>query len=387
MKIIAFTILFLYSFVFNLPYNSNFEGDKKYIQDQNRDSSVTISISVVGDLMCHSPQFEYARVDKDSFDFNPPFREVKDFLSASDFTFANLETVTAGKESGGYTGYPRFNTPVNYLSALANAGFDLLVTANNHSLDRGETGILKTLEGITQNKINYVGTFKSQMDRDSIRIFDVKGINISVLAYSYGTNGNPVPKGKSYLINLIDLNLIKKDIQAARAKGAELVIVNYHFGEEYRREPVLFQKEVVDSTISFGADLIIGGHPHVLQTVKFYKTKNGILDSGFVAYSMGNFFSNQRKRYTDAGMILTIKVKKDFISSKISVDEVNFLPTWVYKGYISGKREYLILPANTDSLDNSFLSNIDIVKMDQAYSDTREIVTKYSNSVRLKELK
>ena len=387
MKIIALTIPFLYYFIFNLPSDFNLERNSKNSQNQDKDSSVTISISVVGDLMCHSPQFEYARVDKDSFDFNPPFREVKNILSASDFTYGNLETVTAGKGNGGYTGYPRFNAPVNYLSALANAGFDLLVTANNHSLDRGEVGVLKTLEGITKNKIGYVGAFISQMDRDSIRIFDVKGIKISVLAYSYGTNGNPIPKGKSYLINLIDLNLIKKDIQAAREKGAELVIVNYHFGEEYRREPVLFQKEVVDSTISFGADLIIGGHPHVLRPVKFYKTKNGTLDSGFVAYSMGNFFSNQRKRYTDAGMILTMRIKKDFITDKISINEINFLPTWVYKGYIFDKKQYLILPANADLLDNSFLSNIDIVKMDQAYSDTREIVTKYSNHVRLKELK
>ncbi len=100
----------------------------------------------------------------------------------------------------------------------------------------------------------------------------MKGIKIAVLAYSYGTNGNPIPKGKNYLINLIDYELIEKDIHSAKGNGAELVLVHFHFGEEYKREPVQFQKDVVNKTIELGADIIIGGHPHVLQPVNFYKT-------------------------------------------------------------------------------------------------------------------
>ena len=301
MKIAIITISILSFFIFNSPSTFRFEESKRII---NPDSSVTISISVVGDLMCHSPQFEYAKVGKDSFDFSPVYRNVKKYLESSDFTFGNLETVTAGKENGGYTGYPKFNTPASYISALKEIGFDLLVTANNHSLDRSEKGILKTIDEINSRNLNYVGTFKSQQDRDSIRIFDIKGIKIAILAYSYGTNGNPIPKGKNYLINLIDYNLIEKDIQSAKINGAELVLVHFHFGEEYKREPVQFQKDVVNKTIELGADIIIGGHPHVLQPVNFYKTNNAKLDSGFVAYSMGNFFSNQQARYKDAGMIL-----------------------------------------------------------------------------------
>ncbi|HCY77335.1 MAG TPA: capsular biosynthesis protein [Ignavibacteriales bacterium] len=384
MKIVIITISILSFFIFNFPSTFRFEESKRII---NPDSSVTISISVVGDLMCHSPQFEYAKVGKDSFDFSPVYRNVKKYLEASDFTFGNLETVTAGKENGGYTGYPKFNTPASYISALKEIGFDLLVTANNHSLDRNEKGILKTIDEINSRNLNYVGTFKSQQDRDSIRIFDIKGIKIALLAYSYGTNGNPIPIGKNYLINLIDYNLIEKDIQSAKTNGAELVLVHFHFGEEYKREPVQFQKDVVNKTIELGADIIIGGHPHVLQPVNFYKTNNAKLDSGFVAYSMGNFFSNQQARYKDAGMILTLNIKKDFIKNRIDINKVNYLPTWVFKGSTTNGNEYLIMPSTNISETTISLSKSEYEKMNQAFDDTRYIIHKYTNNSKLKELK
>lgn len=384
MKIVLVTISFLIYFALNQPANLiivNGEGSF------HNDSSATITISVVGDLMCHSPQFEYAKVGNDSFDFDPVYRNVKKYLESSDFTFGNLETVTAGRENGGYSGYPFFNTPSSYISALKNIGVDLLVTANNHSLDRSEKGIRKTINEIINRNINYTGTFTSQMDRDSIRIFDIKGVKFAVLAYSYGTNGNPIPKGKNYLINLIDFDLIEKDIRTARNLGAELVLVNYHFGEEYKREPVQFQKEVVNKTIELGADIIIGGHPHVLQPVNFYKTNNTYLDSGFVAYSMGNFFSNQRKRHTDTGMILTIQIKKNFLNNKFEIEKVDYLPTWVFKGNTKNGNEFVLLPAvgYEDSTIN--LSSIEFEKMDQAFNDTRYIINKYTNNPKLRELK
>jgi len=382
MKIVIITISILSFFVFNSPSTLRFEESNSII---NPDSSLTISISVVGDLMCHAPQFEYAKVGKDSFDFGPVYRNVKKYLESSDFTFGNLETVTAGKESGGYTGYPLFNTPASYISALKGVGFDLLVTANNHSLDRSEKGILKTIDEINSRNLKYVGTYISQRDRDSIRIFDVKGIKIAILAYSYGTNGNPIPKGKNYLINLINYDLIGKDIQSAKANGAELVLVHFHFGDEYKREPVQFQKDVVTKTIELGADIIIGGHPHVLQPVNFYKTNNAKLDSGFVAYSMGNFFSNQQSRYKDAGMVLTINIKKDFIQNRIEINEVNFLPIWVFKGNTTNGKEYVVLPSTNIADTTISLTKTENEKMNQAFDDTRYIITKYTNNVKLRE--
>ncbi len=346
------------------------------------DSTITITLSVVGDIMCHTPQFEYARVSKDSFDFNPVFRYITKNLSESDFTFGNLETVTAGKEAK-YSGYPMFNSPSALLDALKNSGFDLLITSNNHSLDRGESGIRKTINELKSRNINYTGTHLSQADRDSIRVFNIKNISIAFLAYSYGTNGNPIPTGKSYLINLIDLNLIKEDISRAKKLKPDLVLVYFHFGEEYRREPNAYQKKVVDSTINMGVDIIIGSHPHVLQPFQFIKSSQSILDSVFVAYSLGNFISNQRKRYTDAGGILTLSIGKDFRSSKLKISNIEFTPTWVFKGINDTKNEFIILPSIVSASDTtiSFLNNNHRQKLKQAINDSKEILSKYNTPI------
>lgn len=374
-------IISIFSFLF---FNSNSSEDYKSVKSFEVDSLQTITITVVGDLMCHSPQFQFAAVDKDSFNFTPVYRNVKKYLESSDFTFGNLETVTAGKESGGYTGYPFFNTPSEFITALNDIGFDLLVTANNHSLDRGEKGVLRTIDEIRKRNLNYVGTYKSQQDRDSIRIFNIKGIIVAILAYSYGTNGNPIPKGKNYLINLIDENIIEKDINSAKQSGADLIIVHLHFGEEYKREPNKFQSEIVSKIIHLGADIIIGGHPHVLQPVNFFKANNLGLDTGFVAYSMGNFISNQRKRFTDAGLILTLKIKKN-LANKIDITEVSYIPTWVFKGNTSIGKEFVILPS-TNFVDTTItLTKMDLEKMNQAFNDTRFILSRYTNNKKLKE--
>lgn len=348
------------------------------------DSIVSIRIAVVGDLMCHSPQYNYAKVAKDSFDFNPVYRFVKPYLEQADFTFGNLETVI-GKKGSTYSGYPRFKSPQEYVSALFQNGFDFVCFANNHTLDQGEAGVYTTIETLIRNNLGYTGAFQSQSDRDSIRIFKLNEIKIALLAYSYGTNGNLIPKGKNYLINLIDLELIQKDILKARENGAELVLVNYHFGNEYQRIPSEFQKAVVNKTIEFGADLIIGSHPHVIQPAEFFKTQNAKLDTGIVAYSLGNFISNQRNRFTDAGVILYLNLEKNLNSKQIKITSVEYLPTWVFKGRTERGNEYLILPINDETFyqELPFLTEIDKAKIKQAKSDTDEIITYYTQNVKL----
>ncbi|MCK7520783.1 MAG: CapA family protein [Ignavibacteriales bacterium] len=219
--------------------------------------------------------------------------------------------------------YPQFNSPSDLADALKNAGFDLLTTSNNHSLDRGEIGIRKTIDELKNRGISYNGTFVSEADRDSIRIINIRGIVIAFLAYSYGTNGNPIPSGKSYLINMIDYDLIRKDIEKAKLLKPDLVLVHYHFGQEYQREPNQYQQEVVAKTIEMGADIIIGGHPHVLQPVKFIESSQSVFDSVFVAYSLGNFISNQQWRYSDAGGVLTLSISKNIYDKSIKVSELN----------------------------------------------------------------
>lgn len=348
------------------------------VSELKTDSIVTATISVVGDLMCHSTQFNYAKVSTDSFNFDPVYREIKKYLSESDLTFGNLETVTAGRDAG-YSGYPNFNTPDSYLYALKNAGFDFLVTSNNHSLDRGEKGILKTLEKIRKLGLGSTGTFTSQKDRDSIRIIVLNGIKIAILAYTASTNGKPIPGGKKYLINMLDLDLIREDIQSAKYNGADLVLVHYHYGSEYIREPNNHQKLVVDKTIDFGADIVIGGHPHVIQPIIKFKSNSASLDSGVAAYSMGNFISNQRKRFRDAGLILNLSISKKINTDSVFLSDVTYIPTYVFRGNTKNGREFIILPAEIAFSDNppSYLSNSDLIEMKQTFKDTREIVTRY----------
>lgn len=331
---VIFAILFAYN-GFNAAY-----GVKK--NPVVRDSVSEITISVVGDIMCHSTQYIAAQVSKDSFDFSESFREIKPIIKNSDFTVGNLETVFAGSEKT-YSGYPMFNSPDAYLLAIKEAGFNYLSTANNHSLDRGEQGLLRTIEQLKKLGINYSGTFSTPRDADSIRIYNVKGIKIAILPYTYGTNGNPVPKGKPYLINLIDTIKIKRSIGKARACGADIVIVHYHYGEEYTLLPNSSEKRLVKAAISYGADLIIGGHPHVLQPVDYFTPLNKNMDKGFIAYSMGNFISGQTKPYTDEGKIILLKLRKDFNTGKISLFGEKEINTKVIKDVKTGRRYIKIL--------------------------------------------
>jgi poly-gamma-glutamate synthesis protein (capsule biosynthesis protein) len=296
--------------------------------------------------------------------------------------------VAAGKKAG-YSGYPLFNSPDAFIRSLKNADFNLLTTANNHAIDRGETGIRRTIDQLKLNQLGYNGTFLSERDRDSIRIFDIKGIKIAFLAYSYGTNGNPVPKGKDYLINIIDTSKIRNDVQLAREKGTDLVLVHFHFGEEYQRLPDSNQKDVVDKTIEYGADIIIGGHTHVLQPISFFKTINAKLDSGFVIYSMGNFISNQRWRFSDGGAVLTFSLIKNINENSVHLKEVSYLPIWVFKGDTGSGRKYMIIPSEAAFSDSlyPFLSPIDRKLAAKSFHDTKEILSRYSQKPHLSDIR
>ncbi len=346
------------------------------------DSTVTITIAAVGDLMCHSTQYNYARVTADSFDFTPVYRKVLPYFQKYDFVIGNLETVTAGKDKG-LSGYPFFNSPDEYITALKNSGFHLLITANNHSLDKGEAGLLRTIEQIKHNQLHYTGTFTSKEDRDSLRIYNINGITLGVLTYSYGTNGLPIPAGKDFLINLINYDLIKNDIMRLRKDSVDIVLTYYHFGEEYQRLPNTFQKDVVEHTLASGADIIIGSHPHVIQPVDYFPANNAKLDTGFVAYSLGNFISNQQWRYSDAGVILSIELTKNLFTDSIYISNVSYLSTWVFRGNTEYGREYIILPSELALADSLpvYLNKTDIEKMEEAFNDTKEIITTYTNKI------
>lgn len=380
-KISIKNISYLFLIVIFLNELNSF-SDKFIDDNKSIDYTSKITFSAVGDLMCHSVQYKYAKKDS-GYDFSENFEIIKDFFHASDFTIGNLETVLAGNEKG-YSGYPLFNSPDEYLYAIKDAGFDFLVTANNHSLDKGKKGLLRTINKIREVELSHTGTFKSINERDSIIVINKNGISFTLLAYSYGTNGIPIPKGEDFLINLIDTTLIKSDISKAKQNNIDLIIVYFHFGNEYQREPSAYQKNIVKKTIEYGADIIIGSHPHVPQPLEYFKTNNRKLDSGFVAYSLGNFISNQRWRYSDGGPILNFTIGKDFVRDSLFIEDVTIIPTWVFKGNRNGNLDYVILPS--DSVINKnlypFMTKKDWEDYKQSYKDIVDIMSSKSKKIR-----
>jgi poly-gamma-glutamate capsule biosynthesis protein CapA/YwtB (metallophosphatase superfamily) len=333
-----------------------------------------ITFCAVGDLMCHTPQMDYALTDKNGFNFDFCFYKVKPIIEKADIAIANFETTLSGKEKK-YSGYPAFNSPDAFLDAVKNAGFDFLFTSNNHSYDRGKEGIVRTVTKISNAGLKSTGTFSSKKGRDSIKIVEVKNFKIGFLAYTEHLNGFRIPQENDFLVNLIDTNRIKRDIKNLKQKEIDLVVVYFHFGNENQRQPSKYQKDIVKRAVSYGADIILASHPHVLQKLETFKPVNSKLDTGFVAYSLGNFISNQRWRYSDAGVILNFSLQRNSAAS-ISLKNIEIIPTWVFKGQVLLSSRFVILPAQEAFAEKPlfFLTQDNIKKMKQSYSDTGEIM-------------
>lgn len=358
-----------------------YDKDVQYIPD----SLSTITVSLVGDLMCHLPQTNNAEVRKSVYDFNPSFEYIKPYLQSADLTIGNLETTFAGT-SRPYAGYPAFNSPDAYCTALKNTGFDFLVTANNHSMDTQEDGLLRTIDVIKQNGMGYCGTYLNQRDKDSIRILTIKGIKLGILNYTYGTNGSYPSNLHKYMLNVIDSANITNDVQQAKRNGADIVLVFYHFGVENIVDPTQAQKDAVKYALQAGAQLVIGAHPHVIGPSELRSSLN---KTAFVAYSLGNFLSNQYWRYTDAGVILNLSVEKNFTQHTTSYKSANFMPTWVYRGD-GTKKMHIVFPAQLieDSLKlPQFLTETHRKKMLEAFNDTKSVLTKNNPAIKLFSVK
>lgn len=353
------------------------------------DSTAIVTVSAVGDIMCHGTQLKYAyNVQDKSYDFNPVFSELGDFFRGRDLMLGNVETVFAGEKKG-FKGYPVFNTPESLLDAIDSSGFDVIFTANNHAMDMNVEGLLRTYEEINKRSMIPIGTFNSQNDRDSVRVINSKGIKIAFVAYTYGTNGFDPPESKKFVVNVIDKELIENDLALADSLNPDLVLVYFHFGGEYKRYPNDFQNDIVKHTINNGADVILASHPHVMQPVDFYKSTSGRIDSGFVAYSMGNFVSNQRWRYSDAGSVINFSINKNFDKDSVYVSDVTYLPFWVFKGNISEHdKEFIVYPSEivfNGDLPDIFTKN-DSALMLESFYDNLEIMNAYTSKIQLMKL-
>lgn len=285
----------------------------------------TATMTVVGDIMVHDYQYNEAYdPNTDTYDFMHNFQEIKPFLSGYDVVIGNLELTFGGTDKP-YSSFPCFNTPDSFLDAVKDAGFDLLTTANNHSMDTGQAGLIRTLDKLDEYGIAHVGTYRSQQERDTIYTKEINGITFAFVSATYGTNGIPVPE--KYLVNLIDETQMVSDIQKAQ-EMADIVVVLPHMGNEYETAPRDVFIQWADSMFAAGADIVLASHPHVLQRMEYRKVDHGNGEhDGFIIYSLGNFISSQTTPPRNASIILHLTVEQ-IGDAPPSVKEVSFVPIW-----------------------------------------------------------
>ncbi|CAH2715984.1 hypothetical protein BACCIP111895_03168 [Neobacillus rhizosphaerae] len=292
----------------------------------NRQMTEKTTLGAIGDILIHSPVYQDA-FKGDKYDFDPMFESVKPLLEKPDVLIANQESILGGTELG-LSGYPMFNSPHEVADALVHTGVDIVSTANNHTLDKGEKGIQSETSYLDNIGLPHVGSFLNENDHQKLRIMNKEGIKIAYLAYTYGTNGIPVPKGKDFLVNLIDRDNMKEEIHRAK-KEADVVVMSIHWGIEYQRFPTNDQKDLANFLANEGVDVIFGSHPHVLQPMEWINTTDG--RKTFVVYSLGNFISAQYNDYKDIGGLATIEITKH-VSEKGNTIELSnpvFYPTYV----------------------------------------------------------
>ena len=312
-----------------------------------------------------------------AYEYAPCFQFMRPYIDSVDVAIANLEVTLAGPP---YTGYPQFSSPDALAVALKEIGFDGLVTANNHCVDRGKKGLERTIAMLDSFKIAHTGTFVDTVARmnDSPLIIEKNGFKLALLNYTYGTNGIAVPK--SSIVNLLDTTIIRLDITKAKEFKPDAIIVFTHWGSEYQSLPSKNQKDVTEFCFKQGAQLVIGAHPHVIQPMEWRKESNQ-----FVAYSLGNFASGQRKRYTDGGAMAYIELQKINYkpdSSVTTIDSAGYYLEWVYRT-VDAHKDYYLLPATW--VENDTIRFIKDVESRAAFKtfveDSRLLYQKHNKGV------
>lgn len=269
-----------------------------------------IKLVATGDVLLHSRIYNISKKNG-KYDFRDKMSPADKLLKAGDISVVNLESLVAGEEMG-LSSFPKFNNPVELAENLKSFGVDLVTNANNHTLDLGEEGVLKSIENLDKVGLMYVGSHKSLKDQKEFRIIEKNGIKCAFLSYTAVTLGNNPPKGKGYLLNRIIKNTtkeVRREIERLKEeKNPDVITVSVHFGREYPLFPVAAQTELANSLSDAGADIIIGHHPHVLQPAEWITNSRG--KKTFVIYSLGNFYSGQKGLYRQIGGAISLDIVK-----------------------------------------------------------------------------
>ena len=361
------------------------------------------TIVATGDILMHMPCITPCKQPDGSYDFSPYFAHVQDYIQSADYAVANLETTLAGLDNGySYKGYPNFNCPDGIVTSLKAAGFDMLLTANNHTYDTGTAGFFRTQQVITASGLDHIGT-KLDADAKSYLVKEINGIRIGMINYTYETNPDPnkvdLNGGADLKANEKDLiNVFLKDdvagfsadladkIAQMRADGAEAIVLYIHWGEEYQTKNNNQQKAMAQAACELGVDVIVGGHPHVIQPMELLESQNDPDHKTVCLYSTGNALSNQRlgnisyvkTAHTEDGILFGFTFVK-YSDGTVRVEEVDLLPLWVnmYTSSQTGKVVYDILPLDDQIEDwkaQFTLTDNSLTKAQNSYDRTMKIV-------------
>lgn len=384
LAILTFLILFTYDYyilpkltVENLqvPTSGELVDDENIIVEVAKKEDINMKMSVIGDIMCHNSQYKDAYINN-NYDFSYVFEDIKKYIDSADISIGNLETTFAGSAKG-YSNYPRFNTPEQLANNLKDFGIDVVSTANNHCLDTGYFGLDSTLNFLDEVGISHTGTSRSKEEQDTVLIKDVNGIKIAFLAFTYGTNGIPIPNEKDYCVNLIDDDFILEQLELAKAQNPDLICASMHWGMEYQTTQNAEQERLANLLFTNGVDIILGSHPHVLQPMekRTVTLPDGSTKECFVIFSLGNFMSGQVYPNTRNSAILNINITKNGETGKISIGEVSYIPIYMYKYSNKSTQKYLVMDIENaiSNFENSSNTNISQSDYNVLKSELRKI--------------
>ena len=295
-------------------------------------SDVNFNLVATGDILCHNTQyFDAYNSSTGEYDFNYVFENVVKYIEPADIAISSLETTFAGQDRG-YSNYPTFNSPDSLITAVKNAGVDIISTAGNHCLDYGFSGLSRTIDVLNENGLEHLGTYKSEEEQNSILYKNIENVKIAFLNYTYGTNGIPIPEGKEFCVNLIDKDLISSQIAKAKNEGADVIVACMHWGTEYLTTQNDEQEELADFLFKNGVDIIIGNHPHVAEPMekRTVTLEDGTEKDCFVIYALGNFTADQNYANTRSSVILNLDLNYTS-DEKLVINSATYTPIYIYE--------------------------------------------------------
>ncbi len=313
---------------------------------ENTVKSTNVSLVMVGDNLLHMPLIKNGENSDGTYNFDSLYSEMKPYFKDADISVIVQETPLGGAELG-FSGYPLFNSPQEVGDAIAYAGFDIVLHATNHALDKGAKGLENTMTYWKNHEdITVLGINNSQEEQDGIDYYKKNGIKFALLNYTDSTNGIPLPSQKKYIVNTVDEEKIKKDLYEAE-KNADFTIVFMHWGTEYKFTENESQSQLASFMCENGADLIMGSHPHVIEPVKWVEAENG--NRALVFYSLGNYVSRQKEVNNLLGIMGCVDIQKD-IFGKVSITKASVTPTVTH--YNTNSRGFKVYPLKnyTDEL-------------------------------------